>query len=148
MDRTCRNCKYEHLEDFANPCKSCYSFKKWEPKDGAKRCGTCRYETRFANEAPCGSCTNAWFSGDACNWEPKEQEDDMENENTTTKIDTEAELKMQVAKLQEELEQAKEKNEDQRHVIDGLNSELARKTGMVEGLKFAIRCNGVSGGEV
>lgn len=147
MDRTCRNCKYEHLEAFANPCKSCYSFKKWEPK-WKWGCATCKYETLFANEEPCCACTNAWSNWDDCKWEPKEQEDNMENENTTTKIDTEAELKAQVAKLQEELEQAKEKNEDQRHVIDGLNSELARKNGMVEGLKFTIRCNGVSGGEV
>lgn len=97
----------------------------------------------FIFDEPCMSCK------DYSAWEPKEQkEDDMENENATTKIDTEAELKAQVAKLQEELEQAKEKNEDQRHVIDGLNSELARKIGMIEGLKFAVRCNGISGGEV
>jgi peptidoglycan hydrolase CwlO-like protein len=72
----------------------------------------------------------------------------MENENVTTKIDTEAELKAQVEELKEELKQAKEKNEDQRRVIDGLNNELERRNGMIDGLKFAIRCNGVSGAEV
>ena len=33
MSRTCFNCKYEHLDESANPCKVCFAFKKWEPKE-------------------------------------------------------------------------------------------------------------------
>lgn len=61
-------------------------------------------------------------------------------------IDYEAEYK----KLRAENEELK-KNIDwlnHRHDEDYYEREQARLHGLIEGLKFAIRCNGVSGGEV
>lgn len=73
-----------------------------------------------------------------------EKEDDMENENTTAKIDTEAELKRQAAKLQE----LEEKAQEQERLIRELERMNTQKDGEIRGLKFAIRCNGISGGDV
>lgn len=125
-------------------------------------CENCKHYDAPLGEYPCCECNSKWSK-----WEPivETEEDDMGEKTftmtfTTDKINEETlktitgetegedDLQAQVEKLQEELERAKEKNKGQRHVIDGLKSELARKNGMVEGLKFAIRCNGVSGGEV
>lgn len=62
-------------------------------------------------------------------WEPKE--DKMDNEKTT-KIDTEAELK---AKLDE----ANEKIKDLRDKVDSARLLCAWKNGEIEGLHYAIR---------
>jgi len=43
------------------------------------------------------------------------------------------------------IEYLETKHEEQ---IRELNAEIKRLNGVIEGLKFAIRCNGVSGGEV
>lgn len=40
------------------------------------------------------------------------------------------------------------KNEELKATISYLQERLARSDGMIEGLKFALRCDGVSGGEV
>lgn len=132
MKRYCENCKHYDLPLSEYPCYECNSkWSKWEPiaetkeEDMGEKTFTMTFTTDKINEETLRDIT-----GD------------------TTKIDTEAELRAQVAKLQEELAEAKEKNEAQRRMINGLNNELERKNGMVDGLKFAIRCNGVSGGEV
>lgn len=62
----------------------------------------------------------------------------------TTKIDTEAELKAQAARLRE----LEEKANEQERLIRELERMNTQKEGEIRGLKFAIRCNGVSGGEV
>lgn len=66
----------------------------------------------------------------------------MENEKTT-KIDTETE-----PDYKEELEVARRKIQEKDEIIKGLERILASKDGMIDGLKFALRCNGISGGEV
>ena len=99
-----------------------------------KECANCRHEALDVIDEPCLSCK------DYSAWELKEQkEDGMENENnnTTTKIDTEAKL--------QELE---EKVQEQERLIRELERMNTQKDGEIRGLKFAIRCNGVSGGEV
>ncbi len=62
-----------------------------------------------------------------------------------------------IAKLEEECRDLKEKLheadltiEHNRKVADeeALRKELVYRDGMIAGLKYAIRCNGVSGGEV
>ena len=51
----------------------------------------------------------------------------------------------QIKELMAKIEYLEERNEDQ---IKEFNAEIKRLSGVIEGLKFAIRCNGVSGGEV
>lgn len=50
-----------------------------------------------------------------------------------------------VKELMAEIEHLEARNKDQ---IKEFNAEIRRLNGVIEGLKFAIRCNGVSGGEV
>lgn len=104
-----------------------------------KGCANCMYEILDVLDEPCLSCK------DYSAWEPKKQkEDNMENENTAVKIDTEAELRELRAKLQELDRKVKE----QEIAIRELERMNVQKEGEIRGLKFAIRCNGVSGGEV
>ena len=58
----------------------------------------------------------------------------MNNENTTAE-----ELRCDVLR---------NANEDLENRIKYLERQIAYKDGMIDGLKFAIRCDGVSGGEV
>lgn len=51
----------------------------------------------------------------------------------------------QVKELMANIEYLGTKHEEQ---IRELNAEIRQLNGVIEGLKFAIRCNGVSGGEV
>lgn len=51
----------------------------------------------------------------------------------------------QVKELMAKIEYLGTKHEEQ---IRELNAEIRQLNGVIEGLKFAIRCNGVSGGEV
>jgi predicted nucleic acid-binding Zn-ribbon protein len=53
-------------------------------------------------------------------------------------------------RLQKELAVAKEDRDNLMHEyeLESKRKEVAFKDGMIEGLKFAIRCNGVSGNEV
>ena len=168
MSRTCKTCKYYDPANMLARCILCRpEMKDWEPKDRnqAELCESCRHEEKSAYREPCLSCGIAW-PGSNSHWEPKEEkmvenchsckhedersyefpckdckwepkEDDMENENTTTKIDTDAKMK--------ELE---EKVEEQERLIRELERMNTQKDGEIRGLKFAIRCNGVSGGEV
>jgi len=59
-------------------------------------------------------------------------------------------LETECKELQEELREAKLAVEHNRHVADEeqYKGELRYRDGMIAGLKYAIRCNGVSGGEV
>lgn len=104
----------------------------------SRRCGNCKYKDLEELDDLCNICCEF----NEC--EPKEQEDDMENENTTVKIDTEAELR----KLQAKLDEANEYIDELNQKLQTARTELAVMRGMVDGLKFAMRCNGVSGGEV
>ena len=118
------------------------SADKRRKEETVKRyCENCRFCDASLSEYPCCECNSKWSK-----WEPIEgmKEDDMENENTTVKINTEAELKAQVAKVQELDRKVKE----QEIVIRELERTNVRQDGEIRGLKFAIRCNGVSGGEV
>lgn len=58
----------------------------------------------------------------------------MSNENTTAE-----EIRCDVLR---------NANEDLENRIKYLERQIAYKDGMIDGLKFAIRCDGVSGGEV
>lgn len=51
----------------------------------------------------------------------------------------------QVKELMAKIEYLGTKHKEQ---IRELNAEIRQLNGVIEGLKFAIRCNGVSGGEV
>lgn len=64
----------------------------------------------------------------------KRGEDRMSNENTTAE-----EIRCDVLR---------NANEDLENRIKYLERQIAYKDGMIDGLKFAIRCDGVSGGEV
>jgi hypothetical protein len=70
---------------------------------------------------------------------------------TTAKINDDA-LKTITGKTEpdykEELEAARQKIQNKDEMIKSLERVLANKDGMIDGLKFAIRCNGVSGAEV
>lgn len=50
--------------------------------------------------------------------------------------------------LRKELERFKDKYEKLERQTDWMRDEMSYNKGMIEGLKFAIRCNGVSGAEV
>lgn len=88
-----------------------------------RTCDDCKYADLSATEEPCSSC-----DGPDCRFKPKEE--GMTNDN------------------QAELENAKLENAQHMKTIETLRKELARACGTIEGLKFALRCNGVSGGEV
>ena len=61
-----------------------------------------------------------------------------------------AKLEAKCKDLTEKLREAHLAVEHNRHVADeeALKKELSYRDGMIAGLKYAIRCNGVSGGEV
>lgn len=61
-----------------------------------------------------------------------------------------AELEAKCRDLAEELRKANLAVEHNRHLADEeqLRGELRYRDGVIYGLKYAIRCNGVSGGEV
>ena len=146
MERTCDNCVYCDVSATEEPCKSCDGpVCRFKPKEEAesmtKECANCMYKVLDVLYEPCLSCK------DYSAWEPKGQKEkkmDNENKNTTTKIDTEAELE----KMREELKVAQAKIEDMEHKARMHWNEMAMLKGEVAGLKFALRCNGVSGGEV
>lgn len=60
------------------------------------------------------------------------------------------ELRAENEKLKEELEEARSAVEHNRHVAEEnqLKHELHYRDGVIYGMKYALRCNGVSGGEV
>lgn len=61
-----------------------------------------------------------------------------------------AELEAKCRDLAEELRKANLAVEHNRHLADEeqLRGELRYRDGVIHGLKYAMRCNGVSGGEV
>lgn len=61
-----------------------------------------------------------------------------------------AKLEAECGELKKKLHEAELAIEHNQKVAEEerLKHELYRKDGMIEGLKYAIRCNGVSGGEI
>ena len=57
-------------------------------------------------------------------------------------------LRAEIEKLREKLTHAEKTIQESEAYIRRLQAELAEKTGMIDGLKFAIRCDGVSGADV
>lgn len=114
-----------------------------------KTCDNCVYFDVGLTEEPCVDC-----DGPNCRFKPKEED---KGEKTYTMTFTAAKINDDALKTitgetepdyKGELEQAKEENECLKNILDSRELELARQTGLIDGLKFALRCNGVSGGEV
>lgn len=65
-------------------------------------------------------------------------------------VDANNKLRSENEKLKAELEEARLAVEHNRHVAEEnqLKRELHYRDGVIYGMKYAIRCNGVSGGEV
>jgi len=80
----------------------------------------------------------------------KRDEADELRDKLSTCHDYIAKLEEECRDLKEELREAKLAVEHNRHVADEeqYKGELRYRDGMIAGLKYAIRCNGVSGGEV
>lgn len=83
----------------------------------SKKCENCMWETLDVLDEPCLSCR------DYSAWEPKEQKEE--------KMDEMVEMEL-------ELKSAKEENEHLKDVLNSRNLELARKTGLIDGLKYGI----------
>lgn len=108
--------------------------------DEPNSCFKCKYAQTPAHSAPCNHC----HAGNE--WKPME-----EKMNETVRPNYEGELKRtreELEKVREELEVACAKISDLEDKACVRNIDLATKRGEIEGLRFAIRCNGVSGGEV
>ena len=88
-----------------------------------KTCDNCVYFDVGLTEEPCVDC-----DGPNCRFEQKEEG--------------------MTSDPQMELEVARRRIQEKDEMIKGLERVLASKDGMIDGLKFAVRCNGVSGGEV
>ena len=71
-------------------------------------------------------------------------------EQLKNRLDYIAELEAKCRDLTKKLHEAELAIEHNRHVADEeqRKSELRYRDGMIAGLKYAIRCNGVSGGDV
>ena len=80
----------------------------------------------------------------------KRNEADELRDKLSTCHDYIAKLEEECRNLKEELHEAHLAVEHNRHLTDEEQHkvELRYRDGMIEGLKYAIRCNGVSGGEV
>lgn len=65
-------------------------------------------------------------------------------------VDVNNKLRSENKKLKAELEEARLAVEHNRHVAeeDQLKYELRYRDGVIFGMKYALKCNGVSGGEV
>ena len=114
-----------------------------------KTCRTCKYEHWPAYSGPCDSCYRCGQHGDKDKWEPKEEK--MENEKRPEETNQIGQMDLTSwieGCMRIELDTAREKIREQENDINSLKADLAHKTGMIEGLKYAIRCNGVSGREV
>lgn len=113
-----------------------------------KTCDNCVFCDVSATEEPCRSC-----DGPSCRFKPKEEGAGEKTHTMTftavkitgeTGPDYKEELEVARRKIQEKDEIIKGKDE----MIKGLERVLANRDGTIDGLKFAMRCNGVSGGEV
>ena len=98
-----------------------------------RTCDECKYSNVSATKEPCVDC-----DGPNCRFKPKE-EGMGENDK---------QMELENEKMREELEVARAKIEDMEHKARMHWNEMAMLKGEVAGLKFALRCNGVSGGEV
>ena len=80
----------------------------------------------------------------------KRDEADELRKQLNNRLDYIAELEMKCNELTEKLREANLAVEHNRHVADEeqRKSELRYRDGVIYGLKYAMRCNGVSGGEV
>lgn len=114
-----------------------------------RTCDDCKYMYVSVKEDPCKSC-----DGPNCRFKPKEE--DM-GEKTYTMTFTTDKISEEVLHditgnttpdYKEELDVARRKIQEKDEIIKGLERVIASKDGMIDGLKFAVRCNGVSGGEV
>lgn len=114
-----------------------------------RTCDNCKYFNFSTEEQPCVDC-----DGPDCRFEPKEEE---MGEKTFTMTFTTNKINEEVLHditgdttpdYKEELEVARRKIQEKDEIIKGLERVIASKDGMIDGLKFAMRCNGVSGGEV
>lgn len=79
-----------------------------------------------------------------------EAELDKLRDRLNNRLDYISELEAKCRDLEEELHKAHLAIEHNRHVADEeqLKGQLRYRDGIIYGLKYAIRCNGVSGGEV
>lgn len=113
-------------------------------------CNTCKHGDEPLNGPACGNCT--MFD--------KYEEDDM-GEKTFAMTFKADKINEEVLKditgqtesredddLQAKLDEAHEYIDELDRRLRAEQIELAAMRGMIDGLKFAIRCNGVSGGEV
>ena len=120
-----------------------------------RTCKNCKHHETPLSEYPCNMCDTQW-----ARWEPiaKTKEDDMGdktftmtftadkiNEETLKTITGETEGQDE---LQVKLQELEEKVQEQERLIRELERMNTQKDGEIRGLKFALRCNGVSGGEV
>lgn len=78
------------------------------------------------------------------------REVDELRDQLNNRLDYISELEAKCRDLEEELREANLAIEHNRHLADEgqLKGELRYRDGIIYGLKYAIRCNGVSGGEV
>ena len=62
----------------------------------------------------------------------------------------EEQLLLKIESLQRELEEARVAVEHNRHVVseEQLKNELMYRDGVIYGMKYALKCNGISGAEV
>lgn len=95
-----------------------------------RTCDECKYSDVSVTEEPCVDC-----DGPNCRFKPTEEGVTSDNQE-------------ELEKMREELKVARAKIEDMEHKARMHWNEMAMLKGEVAGLKFAVRCNGVSGGEV
>lgn len=68
---------------------------------------------------------------------------DPETVQTITGEDEDDDLLAEIERLKRELDRIRSEREQAQH-----RAEIRYRDGIIEGLKFSVRCNGVSGGEV
>ena len=69
--KACYTCAHHGVSILEEPCKPCYEYSNWEPKeDELKSCVRCKHYTCSLNEEPCKSCEPLPIHN---NWEPKEE---------------------------------------------------------------------------
>lgn len=124
MRRDCRTCKHGDEPLNSKSCGSCTMFDKYEEEDDM---GEKIYQVTF-----------------------RAGEDDVKT-FTTDEVD-EGFIKRIMGEedddLQEKLDEANAKIGELDRKLRAAQIELATMRGTIEGLKFSIRCNGVSGAEV
>lgn len=114
-----------------------------------RTCDECKYWDASTEEPPCVDC-----DGPNCRFKPKEEN---MGEKTYTMTFTAEKINEEVLHditgnttpgYKEQLEAAREEIEELKGKTRSQGVTIVRLNGMIDGLKFALRCNGVSGGEV